>query len=159
MVQQAAQRAAPDLNAEEIRIDNAAGLGRTNRLSPRAVVALLAALETRLADSGLPLREVLPVAGVDPGTLAERFVAPGLRGVIVGKTGTIPSQRVSALAGVVNTERYGRVRFAILNHTIPVEEARRRQDAFVAGLARESGGVPLAYAAALKPALSAFRIE
>lgn len=159
MVQQAAQRAAPDLHAEEIRIDNAAGLGRTNRLSPRAVVALLAALEARLAASGLLLRDVLPVAGVDPGTLAERFVAPELRGVLVAKTGTIPSQRVSALAGVINTERYGRVRFAILNHTIPVQEARRRQDALVAELVREAGGVPLPYVVASKSAISAFRLE
>jgi serine-type D-Ala-D-Ala carboxypeptidase/endopeptidase (penicillin-binding protein 4) len=132
-------------------IENAAGAGKTNRISPRAAVAILDALAKELVRHDLDLTDVLPVAGIDAGTLSDRFDSPDLRGVVVGKTGTFGSLGASALAGAVHTRAHGLVTFAILNRGVPVPEARRRQDAFVKAFLREAGGIPWKHAAAAKP--------
>jgi D-alanyl-D-alanine carboxypeptidase/D-alanyl-D-alanine-endopeptidase (penicillin-binding protein 4) len=113
-----------------IVVDDAAGAGTTNRLSPRAAVALLDALAAELGRHGRSLVDALPVSGIDPGTLHERLAG----GVVVGKTGTIGSLGASALAGRVRTRRFGEVSFAVLNRGLPVREAQGRQDAFVRAL-------------------------
>lgn len=133
-------RVAGELRAE-IVIDNAAGAGKTNRLSPRATVAVIDALAAELARHDLDLADVLPLAGVDTGTLSGRFRAQDLRGVVVGKTGTYGSLGASALAGVARTREHGLITFAILNRGVAVPEARRRQDAFLSELLRRSGPV------------------
>jgi D-alanyl-D-alanine carboxypeptidase len=148
----------PSLRAE-IVIDNAAGAGKTNRFSPRAAAALIDALAAELRRRGLDLPDVLPVAGIDPGTLSTRFTGPAFRGVVVGKTGTIPSIRSSALAGIARTRAHGAVTFAILNHALPVPEARRRQDAFVQALIGEAGGIPWKYEALSKPPFSEAKVD
>ncbi|MEB2285680.1 MAG: D-alanyl-D-alanine carboxypeptidase [Myxococcales bacterium] len=151
---EAAARAAvsPELRGE-IVIANAAGAGTVNRISPRAAVALLEALQRRLAGFDRDLTAVLPVSGIDPGTLRERLLTPPAgRGLVVGKTGTYGSQGASGLAGALRTARYGVVSFAILNRGLPVPEARRRQDALVTGLAAALGAEPWPYAAPAAPA-------
>jgi len=130
----------PPILRDEVHIDNAAGGGTTNRLSPRAAVAILAALESALASRGLKLTAVLPVSGVDPGTLRDRFNGPTERGLVVGKTGTFGQVGACALVGALRTRRYGHVLFAILNAGVPVPEARRRQDTFVRALVADAGG-------------------
>ena len=52
---------------------------------------------------------------------------------MVAKTGTYGDYGASALAGALRGPR-GLVYFAILNHGVPIEAARRRQDAFVRAL-------------------------
>ena len=158
-VQADARQRSPALPAGEIVIENGAGLSRENRLSARAVVAQIEILEDVLAADGARLRDVLPVAGVDPGTLADRLDGPSARGTVVGKTGTLPSVEVSALAGVVSTRRFGRITFAILNHGLPVGEARRKQDAFLKFVLREAGARPLAYERPAGRALSLGQIR
>jgi D-alanyl-D-alanine carboxypeptidase len=138
-----------------IRLDNAAGAGKTNRLSPRAVVELIGALDLELARHRLALTDVLPVAGVDAGTLRERLDDPATRATVVGKTGSYGDVGASALAGVVQTERWGRVTFAILNRGVPVPEARQRQDAFLRALIADGGGRALAYRPDPVPAMAA----
>lgn len=133
-VERSSRSSIPPELARTLVIQNAAGGGSSNRMSPRAVVAVIQALEMELARHHLSLIDVLPVAGVDPGTLEERFTENDYRGTIVAKTGTIASLQVSALAGVAHTHRFGRVHFAILNKGIPVLEARERQDAFMRAL-------------------------
>jgi D-alanyl-D-alanine carboxypeptidase/D-alanyl-D-alanine-endopeptidase (penicillin-binding protein 4) len=140
---------------DEIIVQNAAGAGKINRLSPRAAVALVAALERETAAHGLTLRDVLPVSGIDPGTLHRRLGA----GVVVGKTGTIGSLRASALAGALSTQRHGRILFAVLNHSLPVPEAQRRQDAFVRALLEGAGGGVWAYQGPAGPLFAAAEIE
>ncbi|MFQ5859372.1 MAG: D-alanyl-D-alanine carboxypeptidase [Anaerolineae bacterium] len=142
-----------------IVIDNAAGVGKTNRLSPQATVALLQALNRELVRHGISFVDVLPVAGVDPGTLEDRFDDPSHQGIVVGKTGTLRSLGISALAGLAQTQRYGRVIFAVLNHSLPVREARRRQDAFVRALLDASGAVPQRYRREAGPAFTEARLE
>ncbi len=158
-VQADARQRSPDLPAGEIVIENGAGLSRENRLSARAVVDQIEILEGVLAAQGARLRDVLPVAGVDPGTLADRLGGASVRGAVVGKTGTLPSVEVSALAGVVSTRRFGRITFAILNHGLPVAEARRKQDAFLNLVLREAGARPLAYERPAGRALSLGQIR
>jgi D-alanyl-D-alanine carboxypeptidase len=128
-----------------VRLDNAAGAGTTNRLSPRAAVELTAALERELGRHGLGLADVLPVAGIDAGTLRERFDDPATQGAVVGKTGTYGDVGACALAGVASTERFGRVTFAILNRGVPVPEARASQDAFLRAVLADAGGRAIAY--------------
>jgi D-alanyl-D-alanine carboxypeptidase/D-alanyl-D-alanine-endopeptidase (penicillin-binding protein 4) len=145
---------------DEIVIVNAAGGGTQNRISPRAAVALLDALRHRLAADGQELSAVLPVSGIDPGTLRERLLAPPAgRGIVIGKTGTYGSEGASALAGVLRTKRYGIVTFAVLNRGLPVPEARTRQDAFVGKLAAALGAEPWPYTTAAAPAFDQAVVE
>lgn len=140
--ERARARVAPELRTE-IVIENGAGAGTTNRISPRAAVALLGALASDLARDGRDLTAVLPVSGIDPGTLEQRV--PELRGLIVGKTGTFGSVGASALAGALRTPRQGVVMFAVLNHGVAVPEARARQDAFVRALVAATEAQPWPY--------------
>jgi D-alanyl-D-alanine carboxypeptidase/D-alanyl-D-alanine-endopeptidase (penicillin-binding protein 4) len=135
----------PEAWRDELVLGDGAGAHRANRMSPRATVAVLRALQTELAAHGRTLADVLPVAGVDEGTLRQRLAGPGERGVVVAKTGTYGSYGACALAGALRTPRHGIVYFAILNRGVPVEPARRRQDAFVRALLAELGGEPWGY--------------
>lgn len=136
---------------DEIVIDNGAGGGSTNRLSPRAAVALVVALGRLLAEQGHTLVDVLPVSGVDPGTLQKRLLDRPR--YVVGKTGTFGSEGASALAGSLRTRRWGTVTFAVLNHGVAVPAARARQDAFVRALIEATDAAPWDYAT---PARSAY---
>ncbi|MEB2346366.1 MAG: D-alanyl-D-alanine carboxypeptidase [Deltaproteobacteria bacterium] len=135
----------PEAWREELILGDGAGAHRRNRMSPRATVAILRALEAELARHGRTLADALPVAGVDDGTLRHRLDGPGERGVVVAKTGTYGSYGACALAGALRTERRGIVYFAVLNRGVPVEPARRRQDAFVRALLTELGALPWGY--------------
>lgn len=148
-VQDAVRAKVPAIPRDEIVIDNGAGAGSTNRLSPRATIAILDALAAELQRNGLRLTDVLPVSGIDPGTLEDRF--PETRGAVVGKTGTFGSEGASALAGAVRTRRWGVVRFAVLNRDVPVPDARARQDAFVRGLLEAGEVVPWPHTTPTRP--------
>jgi D-alanyl-D-alanine carboxypeptidase/D-alanyl-D-alanine-endopeptidase (penicillin-binding protein 4) len=126
--------------------DTAAGAGLENRLSPRAAAQLIRALEREAREHALVLSDLLPVAGVDRGTLQDRLKAPETRGMLVGKTGTYGSIGISALAGAVQTRRYGTVFFAVLDKGLSVPKAHARQDAFVRALIAEAGGVATSHA-------------
>jgi len=118
----------------EITLGDGAGMDPSNRMSPRAVVALLRVLERELAASGHTLTDILPVAGIDEGTLHLRLNAADEAGRVVGKTGTFGDYGASALVGAFVTRDRGEVYFALLNHGVPVPLARHRQDRFVAAL-------------------------
>ena len=120
-------------------IDNAAGDGRTNQLTPRATVAMFQALGRALAARGLSFPDVLPVAGLAPGTLEDRLAESPYRGAVAGKSGTVRVLRISTLAGVAYTRKFGRTFFAVMIRGIPLRAARERQDAFLRAL-RDVGG-------------------
>jgi D-alanyl-D-alanine carboxypeptidase/D-alanyl-D-alanine-endopeptidase (penicillin-binding protein 4) len=130
-VQALAQAVVPASMRSEITLGDGAGTDPSNRLSPRVTVALLRALEQELARTGHSLVDILPVAGVDDGTLRQRLDGPDEAGRVVGKTGTFGDYGASALIGALSTTDRGTVYFAILNAGVPVPEARRRQDRFV----------------------------
>jgi D-alanyl-D-alanine carboxypeptidase/D-alanyl-D-alanine-endopeptidase (penicillin-binding protein 4) len=144
-VQEAVRASVAEPLRAAITIDDAAGLGTTNRLSPRAAVSIIDVLAADLARQELTLADVLPIAGRDPGTLRDRLTG----GAVVGKTGTIGSLRVSALAGRVLTRRFGEVTFTVIHRGIPVPEAHRRQDAFVRFILSEGEALPWQHVGAL----------
>lgn len=145
VVQEIARASVPAEMRGEILLTNGAGAGATNRLSPRAAVALIRALEQELAQYGRSLADVLPVSGVDPGTLRHRLDGPGELGVVAGKTGTFGDHGASALAGAYRSKSHGLVYFAVLNRGVPVPTARGRQDAFVRTLLTAVPGEPWPY--------------
>jgi D-alanyl-D-alanine carboxypeptidase/D-alanyl-D-alanine-endopeptidase (penicillin-binding protein 4) len=152
----ARERVDPALR-DQIIIENGAGAGSVNRLSPHAAAAILVALEAEAAKHALALTDLLPVSGIDMGTLRERLL--DLRGVIVGKTGTFGSEGASALVGMLRTKRYGEVVFAVLNYWLPVPEARQRQDAFVRALVAATGAEPWPYERRAAPDFRAALVE
>jgi D-alanyl-D-alanine carboxypeptidase/D-alanyl-D-alanine-endopeptidase (penicillin-binding protein 4) len=153
-VEELARQSVPEAMRAEITLGDGAGTDPTNRLSPRAAVTLLRALERELALSGHTLAEVLPVAGVDAGTLHDRFNEPGEVGRIAGKTGTFGDYGASALIGAIPTSDQGEVYFAILNHGVPVREARARQDKFIRALLERLDTLPWSYQPDLRPAVA-----
>jgi len=143
----------PQLRSE-VTITNAAGAGESNRLSPRAAVAILWELRKHLRAQGKELPIVLPVNGLDVGTLKKRLAEEPYRGRIVGKTGTFGSVGATALVGVLRTSKYGHIAFAILNSWLPVPEARRRQDVFLRTLIDGTDAEPWDYVPHAKPIFS-----
>jgi D-alanyl-D-alanine carboxypeptidase/D-alanyl-D-alanine-endopeptidase (penicillin-binding protein 4) len=144
-VETIARESVPAEMRGEIVLTNGAGAGASNRLSPRAAVALLRALAAELGSHGLTLPDVLPVSGIDSGTLRNRLDGPGERGVVVGKTGTYGDYGASALVGAFRSRDRGVVYFAILNRGVPVPAARERQDAFVRALLETLPAEPWPY--------------
>ena len=126
-----ARGAVPAIMRAEIILGDGAGTDPSNRLSPRAAVTLLRVLERELKTSGHALCDILPVSGIDEGTLRKRLDGPGEAGHVVGKTGTFGDYGASALIGAIATTERGTVYFAILDHNVPVPIARQRQDRFV----------------------------
>jgi len=143
----------------EITLGDGAGTDPTNRLSPRAAVKLLRALEAELKKSGNGLTDILPVAGIDDGTLRRRLDGPDEVGRVVGKTGTYGDYGASALVGAIPTSDRGTVYFAILNHGVPVPEARKRQDRFVRALLQQLSSVPWSYQRDVRPAIARAEIS
>ena len=142
----------PEMRAE-IQLGDGAGTDERNRLSPRAAVKLLRALEQELARSGHTLVDALPVSGIDEGTLRARLTGTGTTGHIVGKSGTFGDYGASALVGAIPTSDLGTVYFAILDHGVPVPEARRRQDRFLRALLERLHSLPWKYQPDTRPAV------
>ncbi len=127
----------------EVSISHTSGLDY-NRITPRGTVLLLRELIFWLNLSNLQPQDIMPVAGIDPGTLHGRFASEEYRGAIVAKTGTLPGTDggVSTLAGVVYTRDRGTVLFAIFNSRGSVSTYRKLQDRFLKDFISECGGVP-----------------
>ena len=107
----------------EIQLINGSGLGPENRISPRAVCAMLMAMQQEAIASNLTLADLFPMSGFDNrGTLHARHMPVGT----VMKTGTL--RDVSALAGVMPTRDRGLVWFAIINRGNNVSGFRTGQD-------------------------------
>ncbi len=153
-VQERVRADLPAAYRAELVLGDGAGAHAANRMSPRVAVSILRALAKELAGHGLDLANVMPVAGVDEGTLKKRLAGPGGQGVVVAKTGTFGDYGACALAGALRTRSRGIVYFAILNHGVPIEEARRRQDAYVRVLMAELGALPWGYQRDDAPAFS-----
>jgi len=130
------------LEANEIYVDRPSGLEH-NRMTARAAVKMMRTLYFWLNDHQMKLQDIMPVAGLDEGTLYGRFRDPDFRGGVLGKTGTNASKDggVSALAGLAYTRDHGPVLYAILNSRGSVNAYRRWQDKFLKALIEESGGL------------------
>ncbi len=133
---------------QEFSLATSSGLGY-NRVTPNAMMRLLRALRNDLGRYRMTFADIMPVAGIDKGTLEERFDADFARGSVVGKTGTLPNTDggVSSLAGEVNT-RNGRLLFVIFNQRGSVGRFRSFQNGYVSLVQGQFGGaMPMDYEA------------
>jgi serine-type D-Ala-D-Ala carboxypeptidase/endopeptidase (penicillin-binding protein 4) len=112
-----------------VRIIDGSGLSLDDRLTARALSALLLAAWDDV-DLHATLWKALPVAGAT-GTLEDRMQRRPARGAVHAKTGT--TDRASALSGYVR-DRYA---FAVMQNGLPVATgaARKAQDRFATALA------------------------
>ena len=103
---------------------------------------ILRALRDELAKNNLSLSDILPVAGIDPGTLEDRYTDAAERGSVVAKTGTLvrTDGGASSLVGQMKT-RSGRViLFVIMNQRGSVARFRQNQDSIVSAIQNSLGG-------------------
>ena len=122
---------------EEIQLVNGSGLGEENRISARAAVAMLMAIQQELTKYQLNIADFFPVAGRDRGgTLWGRLTPTHT----VAKTGTL--RHVSSLAGVLPTRDRGLVWFAIVNRGWDLHTFRAQQDRLLQELVSEWGVAP-----------------
>ncbi len=132
----------------EFRVSTASGLG-TNRMTPRQMMKVYRALLDELHKFNLKAADILPVAGVDPGTLQKRYADSPGRGSIIAKTGTLPRTDggASALVGQLRTAKNDTLLVVILDLRGWVVRFRQWPVALVAGLQTERGGpAPFTYA-------------
>ena len=129
------------INTAEISLASTSGLG-VNRVTPRTMMRILRALRTELAKYKLTLADILPVAGVDPGTLQDRYTDSLERGSVVAKTGTLirTDGGVSALVGQMRTKSGRVVLFVIMNQGGNVSRFRQNQDQIVTAIQNSLGG-------------------
>jgi D-alanyl-D-alanine carboxypeptidase/D-alanyl-D-alanine-endopeptidase (penicillin-binding protein 4) len=127
--------------AGEIRFSTASGLG-VNRLSPRNMMKIYRALLGELRRHGLSAVDILPVAGIDPGTLQKRFAFHPSRGSVVAKTGTLirTDGGASALVGQMRAQNGEVLLFVIFNQRGSVVRFRNAQDTLLYSLQSARGG-------------------
>ncbi len=127
--------------ASEVRIASASGLG-VNRLTPRGMMKVYLALRDELAEHNLGPSDIMPVAGIDPGTLQKRFQFHPSRGSIIAKTGTLPRTDggASALVGQMRAQNGETLFFVIFNQRGSVGRFRQAQDRLVSELQNARGG-------------------
>lgn len=121
--------------AQEVLLANGSGLGVENRISPRAVYAMLSAVQRYALAHNLTIADLFPIAGKDQGTIQDRSIPGGS----VVKTGTLND--VSSLAGVLPTRDRGLIWFVIMNRGSDVEGLRVQQDQFLQSLTQQWGSV------------------
>lgn len=135
------------VNPDEVSLATTSGLG-INRVTPRAMMLILRGLRDELKKNNLKLSDILPVAGIDPGTLEDRYTDATARGSVVAKTGTLvrTDGGASALVGQMNTKSGRVLLFVIFNQRGNVNSFRYNQDAIVAAMQGAFGGpAPFAY--------------
>ncbi len=129
------------LNRADVVMASTSGLG-VNRVTPRAMMKIFRALRAELAKSKLSPSDIMPVAGIDPGTLQKRYTSYPARGSVIAKTGTLirTDGGVSALVGQMRTAKGETLLFVIFNQRGNVLRFRENQDALITQLQSSRGG-------------------
>jgi D-alanyl-D-alanine carboxypeptidase/D-alanyl-D-alanine-endopeptidase (penicillin-binding protein 4) len=130
----------------EFYMQTSSGLG-TNRVTPSAMMKLLRTLRGELKRYKMTFADIMPVAGIDKGTLENRFDTDFSTGSVVGKTGTLGNTDggVSSLAGEIST-RGGKMLFVIFNQRGSVSRFRSFQNNYVSLIQGQFGGAsPMVY--------------
>lgn len=125
---------------EEFYLQTSSGLG-INRVTPRAQMRLLRAFRTELARHKMTFGDVMPIAGIDPGTLQNRFKSFPYQGSVVAKTGTLgrTDGGVSSLTGEMQTKN-GKLLFVIFNQRGGTSRFRNFQNDYVIMVQNQQGG-------------------
>ena len=129
------------ISSDQIRLSSLSGLG-VNRISPRVMMKIYRALLHELQKNRLSPSDILPVAGIDPGTLQERFTGPMWRGSVIAKTGTLvrTDGGASALVGQLKAANGEVLLFVIMNQRGSVVRFRENQDYLVMLIQNTRGG-------------------
>jgi len=111
-------------------------------VTPRAMMKIVRALLNELNKNKLSLADILPVAGIDPGTLEDRYTDVFERGSVIAKTGTLTHSDggASSLVGQMKTKSGRVVLFVIMNQHGNVLSFRQNQDSIVASIQNVFGG-------------------
>ena len=133
------------VSPEQIKLSSLSGLG-VNRISPRVMMKIYRALRLELQKNRLSPSDILPVAGIDPGTLQERFTGAMWRGSVIAKTGTLvrTDGGASALVGQMKAANGEVLLFVIMNQRGSVVRFRENQD-YLVMLIQNSRGGPKAF--------------
>ena len=144
------------LTPAEFAISTLSGLG-SNRVTPRAMMKIFKALRQELRKNKLSTTDIMPVAGIDPGTLQDRFTADPWRGSVIAKTGTLirTDGGASSLVGQMKTANGETLLFVIMNQRGNVLKFRENQDFLVMQIQNSRGG-PKAFE--YKPHLMAMKL-
>jgi D-alanyl-D-alanine carboxypeptidase/D-alanyl-D-alanine-endopeptidase (penicillin-binding protein 4) len=129
----------------EIQFASLSGLG-VNRVTPRAMMKIFRGLRNELQKNKLSPSDIMPVAGIDPGTLEDRFTGPAWRGSVIAKTGTLARTDggASSLVGQMRTRNGDTLLFVILNQRGNILRFRSNQD-YLVMLVQNSRGGPKAF--------------
>jgi len=125
----------------EIRLASLSGLG-VNRVTPRAMMKILRGLREELKKNKLSPSDIMPVAGIDPGTLEDRFTGPAWQGSVIAKTGTLgrTDGGASSLVGQMRTQQGDTLLFVIFNQRGSILRFRSNQDLLVMQVQNSRGG-------------------
>ncbi len=110
-------------------------VGLSNRISPRAAVAMFLAIERYLQDYNMTVADVFAIVGKDEGILQKRQL-PSLS---VLKSGIFTN--ISALAGALPTQKYGTVWLSIMNVGQKSEKSQAEQEVLLKSLLNDWGTV------------------
>jgi D-alanyl-D-alanine carboxypeptidase/D-alanyl-D-alanine-endopeptidase (penicillin-binding protein 4) len=124
----------------DFSLQTSSGLG-INRVTPVSMMKLLRSLRAELANYRMTFADIMPVAGVDKGTLENRFDTDFSKGSVVGKTGTLGNTDggVSSLAGEIST-RNGHLLFIVFNQHGSVARFRAFQNSYISLIQGQFGG-------------------
>ena len=124
-----------------IHLSTLSGLG-INRVTPTDMMKILRALRQEVQKNRLSLSDIMPVAGVDPGTLEDRFTSGPWRASVIAKTGTLvrTDGGASSLVGQMRTTSGEVLLFVIMNQNGNVMRFRENQDLFVKQIQNSRGG-------------------
>jgi D-alanyl-D-alanine carboxypeptidase/D-alanyl-D-alanine-endopeptidase (penicillin-binding protein 4) len=134
-----------NLTPEDLKISTLSGLG-VNRMSPRVMMKIYRGLLAELGKHGLAPSAIMPVAGIDPGTLEDRFTGLPWRGSVIAKTGTLlrTDGGASSLVGQMRTAGGETLLFVIMNQRGSVARFRENQD-YLVMLVQNTRGGPKAF--------------
>lgn len=145
------------LAPEDLKIATLSGLG-VNRISPRVMMKVYRALLAELKRHRLTPSSIMPVAGIDPGTLEDRFTGLPWRGSVIAKTGTLlrTDGGASSLVGQMRTANGETLLFVIMNQRGSVSRFRENQD-YLVMLVQNTRGGPKAFD--YKPSLLSMQLS
>ena len=145
------------LGPNDLKIATLSGLG-VNRISPRGMMKIYRALLAELQRHRLRPSSIMPVAGIDPGTLEDRFTGLPWRGSVIAKTGTLirTDGGASSLVGQMRAANGETLLFVIMNQRGSVSRFRENQD-YLVMLVQNTRGGPKAFE--YKPSLLSMQLS
>lgn len=125
----------------EAQFASLSGLG-VNRVTPRAMMKILRGLRSELQKNKLSPADIMPVAGIDPGTLEDRFTGLAWKGSVIAKTGTLvrTDGGASSLVGQMRAANGDTLLFVIMNQRGNIMRFRSNQDYLVMQVQLSRGG-------------------